>query len=69
MLAPSLALRRAGRLVQPFDLIAETGSSYWLVYPESRRHAPKIRAFRDWLLDEMARFRSENPERQRSTSS
>ena len=23
------------------------------VYPEYRRHAPKVRAFRDWLLGEM----------------
>lgn len=42
-----------GRLIQPFDLICDEGSHYWLAYPESRRNAPKIRAFRDWLLNEL----------------
>ena len=40
----------ARRLVQPFALHVHEGPSYWLVYPEHRRAAPKIRAFRDWLL-------------------
>jgi LysR family glycine cleavage system transcriptional activator len=44
----------AGRLVQPFALHVNEGPSYWLVYPEHRRAAPKIRAFRDWLLGEVA---------------
>jgi LysR family glycine cleavage system transcriptional activator len=43
-----------GRLIQPFDLICDDGHSYWLVYPEARRNVPKIRAFRDWLLAEVA---------------
>ena len=38
-----------GRLIQPFD-----GHAYWLVYPQARRNVPKIRAFRDWLLAEIA---------------
>ena len=45
----------AGRLVRLFDLVAEDGYDYWLVYPSSRRNAPKIRAFRAWLLGEVAR--------------
>ena len=40
----------AGRLIQPFDLLASDGHAYYLVYPEARRNAPKIKAFRDWLL-------------------
>jgi len=28
--------------------------SYWLVYPEHRRNTPKVRRFRDWLLNEIA---------------
>jgi LysR family transcriptional regulator, glycine cleavage system transcriptional activator len=44
----------AGRLVQPFTLHVNEGPSYWLVYPEHRRHQPKLRAFRDWLLTEVA---------------
>ncbi|WP_230531186.1 transcriptional regulator GcvA [Microvirga roseola] len=43
----------AGRLVIPFDIVAEDGRSYWLVYPKARDHVPKIRAFRDWLLEEI----------------
>ena len=41
------------RLIQPFDLVCDDGRAYWLVYPESRRNAPKIRAFRKWILAEM----------------
>ncbi|PXA99363.1 LysR family transcriptional regulator [Nostoc sp. 3335mG] len=40
----------SGRLYQPFDLLAPAGRGYYLVYAESRRNAPKIRAFRDWML-------------------
>lgn len=46
--------QRDGRLVQPFGIVAEDGRSYWLVYPEARRNVPKIRAFREWLLGELA---------------
>jgi LysR family glycine cleavage system transcriptional activator len=44
-----------GLLIQPFDLVASEDKAYWLVYPEARRNVPKIRAFRDWLLAEIAR--------------
>jgi LysR family transcriptional regulator, glycine cleavage system transcriptional activator len=43
-----------GRLIQPFDLVCSDGNAYWLVYPEGRRNAPKVRVFRDWLLAEVA---------------
>jgi len=46
----------AGLLVQPFDLVCNDGRDYWLVYPHARRNAAKIRAFRDWMLEEMRRF-------------
>lgn len=46
----------AGQLVQPFDVTYEDGSAYWLVYPESHRNAPKIKAFRLWLQGEMEAF-------------
>jgi LysR family glycine cleavage system transcriptional activator len=42
-----------GRLMQPFDLLCEDGRGYWLAYPESRRNVPKIKAFRNWIMDEM----------------
>ncbi len=44
----------SGQLVQPFDLVCKDDSTYWLVYPQSRRAAPHIRAFRDWILAEFA---------------
>ncbi len=44
----------AGRLVQPFDLMASSGRGYWLVYPKARRRSPKIEAFREWILSEVA---------------
>jgi LysR family glycine cleavage system transcriptional activator len=50
MFAQELA---AGSLVQPFDLLGEDANSYWLVYLSERRNVPKIRSFRDWLLDQI----------------
>lgn len=44
----------SGRLVAPFDVTVQEGPCYWLVYPEHRRNQPKIRAFRDWILAEVA---------------
>ncbi|WP_333821542.1 LysR substrate-binding domain-containing protein [Pinisolibacter sp.] len=45
----------AGLLVQPFPLACDDGRhAYRLLYPETRRHQPKIRMFRDWLLQEIA---------------
>ena len=46
---------KEGRLVQPLDAVAYSRRHYWLVYPEYRRGSPKVRAFRDWMLAEMAR--------------
>lgn len=43
----------AGRLVQPFDLVCSSGKSYWLCYPVARRKAPEIKAFRDWIRNEL----------------
>ena len=48
---PELA---SGRLVQLFDMVVVEQSSYWLVYPEHKRHQAKIRAFREWLAGEVA---------------
>lgn len=57
MLSPSLYRREleAGLLIQPFDTIVFADFACWLVYPEARRNTPKIRAFRQWLLDEVER--------------
>jgi len=42
----------AGRLIQPFDILSTDGVDYWVAYPENRRHTPRIRAFRNWILGE-----------------
>ncbi len=44
-----------GRLYQPFDILVDTESAYWLAFPEGRRNVPKIKAFRDWILGEIGR--------------
>ena len=42
---------RDGVLAQPFPMVLDRSMSYYLVYPESRRALPKIKALRDWLLE------------------
>ncbi|HEV2746974.1 MAG TPA: transcriptional regulator GcvA [Allosphingosinicella sp.] len=44
----------SGRLVAPFPITSLDGFSYWLVYPEHKRNQTKIKAFREWLLRQMA---------------
>jgi LysR family glycine cleavage system transcriptional activator len=44
----------AGRLVQVLPMVVKERLDYWLVYPLERRNVPKIRAFRDWLLAQVA---------------
>lgn len=41
----------AGRLVQPFKAVGWDGHGYYLAYPVSRKNQPKIRAFRDWIME------------------
>lgn len=50
LFAPELA---TGALVQPFDIIGNDGYAYWLLYRQSQAKAPKVRAFRDWMLTQM----------------
>jgi LysR family glycine cleavage system transcriptional activator len=45
---------QSGRLVQPFSLVVEAKSSYWLVYPRAKRRLAKIKAFREWVLAQAA---------------
>jgi LysR family glycine cleavage system transcriptional activator len=45
------------RLVRPFEQVSTRGYAYWFVVPESRRNVPKIKRFREWLLDEIGRER------------
>jgi LysR family glycine cleavage system transcriptional activator len=41
-----------GTLVQPFALLHAPGTAYYLVYPTARRRAPRVAAFREWVLRE-----------------
>lgn len=50
----------SGRLIQPFPLLASAGWGYYLVYPESRRNAPKVKRFRDWMLEATKPLRGES---------
>ena len=43
-----------GKLVQLSATTASADLGYYLVYPPHRRSAPKIKAFRDWLVAEIA---------------
>ena len=42
----------AGRLVKPFDVSLPAEYAYYVVHPEAAAGRPKVRAFRDWLLEE-----------------
>ena len=44
----------AQRIFQPFELIVPNGKAWWVVTPQSRAEQTKVRAFRDWLLAEVA---------------
>lgn len=43
---------RSGALVQPFEHLGRDGQHYWLVHAEARRNVAKIKAFREWVLDQ-----------------
>ena len=45
---------RTGVLVQPFARSSIYDGGYYLICPAARRDLSKIRAFRDWLLEESA---------------
>lgn len=49
---------RSGRLVKPFDLVADSGQSYWFVYPKHRSTVTKVRAFRAWIEGQAASDRA-----------
>ena len=45
----------SGQLVRLFDHSLPAGFGYWLVAAPATWRRPKVRAFRDWLLEECAR--------------
>lgn len=51
----------AGLLVQPLPQVARYRNGFWLMYSESKRNQPKIRAFRDWLLGEVKASLRDDP--------
>ncbi|MFN0194498.1 MAG: transcriptional regulator GcvA [Aestuariivirga sp.] len=44
---------KAGRLVRPFDVAHPTDAAYHIVYPPEALKRQKVKAFRDWLLEEV----------------
>ena len=44
----------AGRLVRLFQAALPLKNTYWIICPKATRSLPKIIAFRDWLLEEVA---------------
>jgi LysR family transcriptional regulator, glycine cleavage system transcriptional activator len=51
----------AGRLVVPFDITLKAEYAYYVVYPPRAVERAKVRAFRDWLLEEAAADRATAP--------
>lgn len=43
-----------GLLARPFEEIARTGDSYWLVTSQNRPEPKRVRDFKDWLRQEIA---------------
>jgi len=42
-----------GRLFQPFPQIVDSGKAWWFVCPPASASRPKIRAFEDWMIEEL----------------
>lgn len=51
----------AGLLVQPLPHHTHYRNSFWLMYAETKRNLPKVRAFREWLLAEIAVLARHDP--------
>lgn len=58
-----------GRLFQPFPQLVESGKSWWLVCPSAAAQRPKIKAFRQWIEDELARDRAPTSRAKRPATS
>ena len=52
----------AGQLVRLWPTVAYWRFAYWLVYPEAKRNAPKVKALREWLLAEVVRAAGDDPD-------
>ena len=49
--APEL---RSGRLLRLFNVVADSGESYWFAYPKQLSNTAKLRAFRAWIIAQAA---------------
>ncbi len=45
---------KSGQLISPFDAVLKASGAYYVVCPPEFSSRPRIRAFRDWLLTEVA---------------
>jgi LysR family glycine cleavage system transcriptional activator len=45
---------KSGQLVRLFDIVADSGESYWFAYPKQHTNTSKLRAFRAWILAQAA---------------
>jgi LysR family glycine cleavage system transcriptional activator len=43
---------RHGRLIKPIDFTVKTDTGYFIVYAKNALNQPKIKAFRDWLMEQ-----------------
>lgn len=46
---------KSGKLVRPFTISLPTDLAYYIVYPPDHLKRHKVKAFRDWLLEEVGR--------------
>jgi LysR family glycine cleavage system transcriptional activator len=56
MLTPNFFMPEltSGRLVRLFDIVANSGESYWFAYPKRLANTSKVRTFRSWVLAQAA---------------
>ena len=52
-----------GRLVEPFDVHMPSTAGYYLVYPPGSAEDPRLRAFRDWMQEEIAEMPAQTDSR------
>jgi len=52
----------AGQLVEPIASYVIETRRYRVVYPHANRNLPKVKAFRDWIREEMTAERTSDPE-------
>ena len=44
---------RSGQLVVPFDIALDTQSAFYLVWPKNRPMSYSMKAFKEWVLEEV----------------